>query len=180
MSDGIMVECGAIVKTTGRETFVVRKPGSLCRIAIPSGCRLVALIETVPEGDYLLIENVAVLPAFQGRGFDIRLLRLAEELAESSELRGARLYTNKLFADNLRLYTSSGHQIEREEDLNGRVAVHMLKARAMRQKSNPLLLSTYSQSGQYVLSYAKRKADAVVQKLTISGTRSITSSPRRG
>jgi hypothetical protein len=29
--------------------------------------RLVALIETVPEGDYLLIENVAVLPASSAR-----------------------------------------------------------------------------------------------------------------
>lgn len=33
------------------------------------GGQLTALIETVPEGDYLLIENVAVLPGLQGRGF---------------------------------------------------------------------------------------------------------------
>jgi ribosomal protein S18 acetylase RimI-like enzyme len=96
------------------------------------GSCLAALIETVPEGEYLLIENVAVLPVFQGRGFGIRLLKLVEELAESSELRGTRLYTNKLFAENLRLYTSLGYQIEREEELNGGVAVYMLKALAMR------------------------------------------------
>ena len=68
------------------------------------GSRLVALIETVPEGDCLLIENVAVLPAFQGRGFGTRLLKLAEELAASLGLAGMRLYTNKLFVQNIRLY----------------------------------------------------------------------------
>jgi GNAT superfamily N-acetyltransferase len=92
------------------------------------GSSLAALIETVPEGDYLLIENVAVLPALQGRGFGIRLLKLAEEMATSSGLMGTRLYTNKLFTENLRLYTSLGYRLDREEELNGGVAVHMSKA----------------------------------------------------
>jgi ribosomal protein S18 acetylase RimI-like enzyme len=81
------------------------------------GCHLVALIETVPEDDYLLIENVAVLPAFQGRGFGTRLLRLAEELAASSGLAGTRLYTNKLFRPNIRLYEALGYRVEREVEL---------------------------------------------------------------
>jgi ribosomal protein S18 acetylase RimI-like enzyme len=93
------------------------------------GDRLAALIETVPEGDCLLIENVAVLPAFQGRGFGTRLLKLAEELAASSGLAGMRLYTNKLFLPNIRLYEALGYRVEREEELNGGVAVHMMKSR---------------------------------------------------
>jgi ribosomal protein S18 acetylase RimI-like enzyme len=92
--------------------------------------RLAALIETVPEDDYLLIENVAVLPALQGRGFGTRLLKLAEELAASSGLAGTRLYTNKLFLPNIRLYEALGYRVEREEELNGGVAVHMTKPRA--------------------------------------------------
>lgn len=91
---------------------------------------LVALIETVPEGDYLLIENVAVLPAFQGRGFGTRLMKLAEELAASLQLAGMRLYTNKLFIQNIRLYEALGYRLEREQDLNGGVAVHLVKPRA--------------------------------------------------
>lgn len=94
------------------------------------GRSLAALIETVPRGDWLLIENVAVLPAFQGRGFGVRLLRLAEERAVSSGLVGTRLYTNKLFTENLRLYAALGYQVDREEALNGGVAVHMSKMRA--------------------------------------------------
>jgi ribosomal protein S18 acetylase RimI-like enzyme len=93
---------------------------------------LAALIETVPEGDFLLIENVAVAPTVQGRGFGRRLMQHAEELAASSGLKGTRLYTNKLFSANLRLYEALGYQVEREEELNGGVAVHMSKACANR------------------------------------------------
>jgi GNAT superfamily N-acetyltransferase len=93
------------------------------------GCRLVALIETVPEGDCLLIENVAVLPAFQGRGFGTRLLKFAEELAASLGLPGMRLYTNKLFVQNIRLYAALGYRVEREEELNGGIVIHMMKSR---------------------------------------------------
>ena len=91
------------------------------------GCCLAALIETVPENDCLLIENVAVLPAFQGRGLGTRLLKLAEERTASLDLTGTRLYTNKLFASNIRLYEALGYKAEREEELNGGVAVHMMK-----------------------------------------------------
>ena len=92
------------------------------------GSCLAALIETVPEGDCLLIENVAALPAFQGRGFGTRLLKLAEGLAASLALAGMRLYTNKLFVPNIRLYEALGYRVEREEELNGGVAVHMVKS----------------------------------------------------
>jgi ribosomal protein S18 acetylase RimI-like enzyme len=88
---------------------------------------LAALIETVREGDELLIVNVAVRPSFQGRGHGVRLMRLAEDLAREAGLTGTRLYTNKLFAENIRLYERLGYAIEREEALNGGVAVHMAR-----------------------------------------------------
>jgi ribosomal protein S18 acetylase RimI-like enzyme len=93
------------------------------------GSRLAALIETVADGDCLLIQNVAVLPEFQGRGLGTRLLKRAEELAATLEMAGMRLYTNKLFVQNLRLYEALGYRVEREEELNGGVAVHMRKSR---------------------------------------------------
>lgn len=91
------------------------------------GDQLAALIETVPDGDQLLIVNVAVRPGFQGRGFGLRLLQLAEDLAGQAGLTGTRLYTNKLFAENIRLYAGRGYRVDREEPLNGGVAVHMSK-----------------------------------------------------
>src|ERR1700759_2328098 len=65
---------------------------------------LAALIETVAEAGPLLIENVAVAPAFQGRGLGRRLMAHAEALAATAGLREMRLYTNKRFAENIRLY----------------------------------------------------------------------------
>jgi ribosomal protein S18 acetylase RimI-like enzyme len=90
--------------------------------------RLAALIETTPQDDWLLIVNVAVLPAFQGHGHGRRLLALADDLAADAGLKGTRLYTNKLFEANLQLYRALGYRVEREEALNGGTAVHMAKS----------------------------------------------------
>ena len=45
------------------------------------GAELAALVETIPKTNHLLIENVAVSPAFQGRGYGRKLMAYAEELA---------------------------------------------------------------------------------------------------
>jgi ribosomal protein S18 acetylase RimI-like enzyme len=90
---------------------------------------LAALIETTREGDELLIVNVAVRPAFQGRGLGKRLLALAETLAVEAGLKGTRLYTNKLFEPNIALYRSIGYAVEREEVLERGTVVHMVKPR---------------------------------------------------
>ena len=93
-----------------------------------AGGDLAALIETVPDGDALLIVNVAVATTMQGRGFGTLLLKHAEELASSAGLKRTRLYTNKLFTDNVRLYQARGYRFDREEPLNSGVSIHMSKA----------------------------------------------------
>ena len=89
--------------------------------------RLAALIELVPEAAHLLIENVAVLPAFQGQGYGRRLLAHAETVAASLGLSAVRLYTNPLFAGNVQLYGRLGYQVDREEPFKGGVTVYMSK-----------------------------------------------------
>ena len=91
------------------------------------GGRLVGLIETVPQDRHLLVVNVAIEPTMQSRGFGRRLMAHAETLASASDLDCIRLYTNSRFAENIRLYTSLGYEVEHEEALNGGVAVHMRK-----------------------------------------------------
>jgi GNAT superfamily N-acetyltransferase len=86
---------------------------------------LAALIETIPEADHLLVENVAVAPAFQGRGLGRKLMAHAEELAASLGFGEIRLYTNKLFAENVQLYGKLGYRLDREEEFKGGVVVHM-------------------------------------------------------
>jgi GNAT superfamily N-acetyltransferase len=88
---------------------------------------LLALIETVPQGDLLLIVNVAVDPDAQGRGLGKRLLAHAETLALAAGLKGMRLYTNARFEENVRLYASLGYAVERTETLDRGVIVHMVK-----------------------------------------------------
>lgn len=92
-----------------------------------AGERLAALIETIPHDDHLLVENVAVLPAFHGRGYGRRLMAHAETLAASLGLAEMRLYTNKDFAANVRLYLGLGYRIDREEPFMNGVTVYMSK-----------------------------------------------------
>lgn len=51
----------------------------------------------------------------------------AEQLAASLGHAETRLYTNKLFAENVRLYGRLGYQIDREEAFSGGFVVHMRK-----------------------------------------------------
>src|SRR3546814_2388731 len=92
---------------------------------------LVGLVETVAEGDELLIVNVAVHPDRQGEGHGVRLLRHAEALARADKLKGTRLYTNRLMATNIALYERLGYVREKEtESEPGMVAVHMVRSLA--------------------------------------------------
>lgn len=90
--------------------------------------RPVALVELIEQADALLIENLAVAPAEQGRGLGGRLLAHAEEVARSLGYREIRLYTNALFAANLAFYAARGYrETGRGELVPGSVTVHMAK-----------------------------------------------------
>jgi GNAT superfamily N-acetyltransferase len=71
------------------------------------GGQLAALIETANGADHPLIENVAVAPAFQGRGYGRLLLEHAERLAASLGFSELKLYTNKQFTTNIEIYRGS-------------------------------------------------------------------------
>lgn len=91
------------------------------------GGALAGLIETIPQPDHLLVENVAVAPAFQGRGIGRKLMAHAERLAAGLGHAEIRLYTNKLFASNVALYRRLGYRVDREEPFAGGITVHMSK-----------------------------------------------------
>lgn len=91
------------------------------------GDRLAALIEMIPGADHLLIENLAVSPACQGTGYGRRLMVHAEGLAASLGYREVKLYTNKLFAENLHFYRRLGYQVDREESFKGGFITHLSK-----------------------------------------------------
>jgi len=80
------------------------------------GGEAVALIEMAPKADHLLIVNVAVAPNYQGRSYGRAMMAHAEEVARTLNLSEMRLYTNALFAENLRLYSRLGYRVDREEE----------------------------------------------------------------
>ena len=88
---------------------------------------LAGLIETIEQPDHLLIENVAVAPAFQGKGLGRRLMAHAERLAVQRGRTEIRLYTNARFTENVALYRRLGYRIDREETGPLGVAVYMSK-----------------------------------------------------
>ncbi len=91
------------------------------------GAALRGVIVLIAEPDHLFIENVAVSPDAQGRGFGRRLLDFAESEARRRELRELRLYTNELMTENLGLYAHLGYvEVERRLD-EGYRRVFMVK-----------------------------------------------------
>jgi ribosomal protein S18 acetylase RimI-like enzyme len=77
-------------------------------VAVENG-QLAGFVILIPHPGYLLLENVAVLPAAQGRGIGARLMALAEEQAGSLRLSEIRLYTNEAMTENLAYYPRHGY-----------------------------------------------------------------------
>jgi GNAT superfamily N-acetyltransferase len=71
--------------------------------------QIVGFAIMIAQPGYLLLDNVAVLPAAQGRGIGARLLALAEEQARGLGLREIRLYTNEAMTENLAYYPRHGY-----------------------------------------------------------------------
>jgi ribosomal protein S18 acetylase RimI-like enzyme len=90
--------------------------------------KLAGLIEMIPQASHLLIENVAVSPVFQGRDLGRKLMVHAEHVAVSLGYDEVRLYTNKLFAENVQVYRKLGYRVDREEEFKSGSAVHMSKS----------------------------------------------------
>jgi ribosomal protein S18 acetylase RimI-like enzyme len=76
---------------------------------LDDGGTTVGVLELDPRTDHMWLENVAVLPAHQGRGFGRRLLRHAEAVARARGLREIRLLTNERYVANIAMYKRYGY-----------------------------------------------------------------------
>ena len=84
-----------------------------------------------PEADHLLVVNVAVSPARQGRGYGRALLAHAEEVARSLGLGEMRLYTSARLTGNAKLYERAGYQVDREEEASPRLGVFVYMSKPL-------------------------------------------------
>lgn len=95
-------------------------------VAVVDGA-VVGLSVLASQSDHLLIENVAVSPSHQGRGFGGALLAHAEEWARRLGYRQLRLYTHESMVENIALYEGRGYRERRRREKNGFTLVFMAK-----------------------------------------------------
>ncbi len=77
-------------------------------IVATDGDDIAGVMVLILRPDHLKLANIAVHPAFGGRGVGGALLRAAEEAARTAGLKELRLVTHKHLPDNLAMYTYLG------------------------------------------------------------------------
>jgi ribosomal protein S18 acetylase RimI-like enzyme len=82
----------------------------------------------VPEADTMLLDNVAVSPRAQGRGYGRKLIAFAEEAAREAGYATIRLYTNEAMTENLALYPRLGFVETHRGEEKGFRRIYMAKA----------------------------------------------------
>ncbi|SDI99448.1 Ribosomal protein S18 acetylase RimI [Pseudomonas delhiensis] len=79
------------------------------------------------QGPVVLLENIAVAPAFKGRGIGKALLAFCEDYARARRLEAIELYTNQLMTENIALYTKLGYRETHRATEDGFARVFMRK-----------------------------------------------------
>ena len=87
-------------------------------VAVQDG-QISGFVVLVAEPGYLLVDNLAVRPAAQGRGIGSRLLAQAEQHAHRLGLSEIRLYTNEAMTENLAYYPRRGYIETHRADQDG-------------------------------------------------------------
>lgn len=89
--------------------------------------RVQGVLVLIPERDAMLLDNVAVRPEAQGRGFGRMLLEFAEDAARVAGFGAIRLYTNAAMAENIALYLRIGYRETHRGEEKGLRRVYMRK-----------------------------------------------------
>ncbi len=76
---------------------------------LESGGSIAGVLVLLPGEGSLLLDNVAVDPALQGRGYGRALIDFAEAEARRRGCPEMRLYTHETMVENLRLYARLGY-----------------------------------------------------------------------
>jgi len=74
------------------------------------GQEIIGYVIAYAKRDVLMLENVAVLPAYSGRGIGAALIALTERQAVTQGLLSVLLYTNEAMTENLSMYPKLGYE----------------------------------------------------------------------
>lgn len=109
------------------DDYPARIAQGLVHVLLASG-DIQALLVLIPEPDCLLLDNIAVSPGAQGKGYGRHLLRFAEDEARRRGLPAIRLYTQEKMTENIGIYRRHGYvETHRAEEI-GLKRVFMKKA----------------------------------------------------
>ena len=89
--------------------------------------RVCGLLVLIAQPDALLLDNIAIAPEAQGRGFGRLLLAAAENAARAAGLPVIRLYTNVAMTENIAIYSRHGYAETGRRIENGLHRVYMEK-----------------------------------------------------
>lgn len=92
-----------------------------------TGEGLAAVLVLIEKAGYLLLDNIAVAPAYQGRGYGAHLIRFTEEEAKRMGLAEIRLYTHEVMRENIGLYERFGFAVTHRAREAGYDRVYMNK-----------------------------------------------------
>ena len=89
---------------------------------------IVGFVVFYPQGDHLHLENVAVRPTHQGRGYGGHLIAYVEEQAKQYGLAAVELYTNEKMHENIAMYQKLGYVESARRNVDGYDRVFFRKA----------------------------------------------------
>ena len=81
--------------------------------------KVAGLIVTMQTATGILLDNVAVLPEYQGQGIGKHLIEHAELEAAKSGADAIRLYTHILMTENIAMYKSLGYVETERKQVSG-------------------------------------------------------------
>ncbi|WMD19240.1 GNAT family N-acetyltransferase [Achromobacter seleniivolatilans] len=70
---------------------------------------ILGVVVLIPEADCMLLDNVAVSPLAQGKGYGRVLMQFAQTTARETGYRFIRLYTQEKMTENIAIYTRYGY-----------------------------------------------------------------------
>jgi len=96
--------------------------------ALTEATRIIGILVLVIQRQTLLVDNVAVDPDHQGRGYGRKLMALAEEEARRLGFTAITLYTNERMTENIELYNKLGYRELGRKTEQGYDRVYMQKS----------------------------------------------------
>jgi ribosomal protein S18 acetylase RimI-like enzyme len=98
--------------------FATQISAGLLHVAESDG-EFAGFIVVYPRGDHMHVENIAILPALQGRGVGRALLAFVEAEARRRGYAALELYTNAKMTENQAFYPRLGYVETARRNENG-------------------------------------------------------------